>query len=78
MTANPEDTITVGAAYDAMYEFLVRFYETYNSDDVATLLSGLSTLSDGQPMDAAYWTEWIECVQKAQSGEVNTDVRMRK
>jgi hypothetical protein len=61
-----------------MYEFLVRFYETYKSDDVATLLSGLSTLGDGQPMDATYWEEWIECVQKAQNGDVDTAMKLQK
>ncbi len=78
MTTNTDDAITVGDAYAAMYEFLVRFYETYNSDDVATLLSGLSTLADGQPMDGAYWEEWIECVQKARNGEVDTEVKLEK
>jgi len=72
MTTNRETSITVSTAYVAMYDFLERFQETYQSDDVAALLSGLSTLSDGQPIDQAYWDEWMESVQKAQNGDVDT------
>jgi len=78
MTTNQQDAITVGAAYAAMYEFLKRFNKTFKSGDVATLLTGLSTLPDGRPMDNAYAEEWIECVEKARNGDVHTEMKLEK
>lgn len=60
-----------------MYAFLCRFNETYRSEDVAILLSGLATLPDGRPMDSAYQREWIEAVRMAQSGSVDTSLKLR-
>jgi len=36
-----------------MFEFLKRYYETGKSDEIGTLLGGLSLLEDGTPADEA-------------------------
>lgn len=70
--------LTVSQAYQAMYAFLSRFNVTYKSDDVAILLSGLDTLPDGRPFVDAYWIEWLESVDLARSGKVDTALKLQK
>ena len=59
-TDNQTDLITVSQGYAAMFEFLVQFNNRYQSNDVAGLLTGLSTLNDGHPMDGVDWDQWLE------------------
>ena len=45
-----------------MFEFLKRYYERGKSDEIGTLLGGLSLLKDGTPADAAHLTDWDDSV----------------
>jgi hypothetical protein len=54
--------LTQTQAYLAMFEFLRRYYAETNSDDVGSLLGGMSLLDDGSPADAAYWPDWLASV----------------
>ncbi len=78
MSDDQQIMITTDQAYAAMYAFLERFNETYRSDDISNLLHGLSTHSDGCPMDAAHTIDWTECIEKARKGEIDTKIRMTK
>jgi len=73
MNDDQQTMITTEQAYAAMYAFLVHFNETYRSDDIGNLLHGLSTHTDGCPMDAAHTINWEECVKKAKKGEIDTE-----
>lgn len=46
------------------------------SDDVGSLLGGMSLLSDGEPADPAYLSEWNEAVEKVQHGSVDADLHL--
>lgn len=50
-------------AYIAMYHFLDNYYWRTHSDDVASFLSGMSTLCDGGTADPAIWSDWIKSVK---------------
>jgi hypothetical protein len=68
-------TLTEQEAYAAMYAFLDLVYQATQSDDLGSLLGGLSTLEDGGPADPAYGYEWLECVELAKQGKVDTRLR---
>lgn len=56
--------LSIKEAYNAMIEFLDRYYEITKSDDVGSLLGGMMFLEDGSTMDSAVWNDWLECVEK--------------
>jgi len=60
-----DERISVEDAYGAMFEFLSHYFETTRSEEVGTLLGGLSISDDGRPMDEGMWEEWILAVQRA-------------
>ena len=65
-------------AYLAMFSFLEDYYSRTQSDEIGSMLSGLCLMSDGKPMDPAYWHEWEQAVEKALNGEVDAEMRLDK
>jgi hypothetical protein len=61
--------LTQTQAYLAMFDFLRRYYAQTNSDDVGSLLGGMSLLDDGSPVDAAYWPDWLASVAAVMGAE---------
>ena len=46
--ANLDDKVSVREAYLAMFEYLRSYYERGQSDEIGSMLGGLSLLSDGE------------------------------
>ena len=66
--------LTKKEAYNAMYAYLVKLYEITKSDDLGGLLGSMSTLPSGEIADPAVWDDWLECVEQAKKGQVNTQL----
>jgi hypothetical protein len=64
-------------AYEAMYAFLVELYERTQSNTLGSLLGSMSLLPDGKTADPAIWSDWLRCVQRAKSKEVQADLGLR-
>jgi hypothetical protein len=64
--------LTEKEAYAAMYAYLFKVYEMTKSDDLGGLLGSMSTLPFGETADAAVWEDWMECVNNAKKGKVDT------
>lgn len=54
MDQTTQPTLTSHQAYLVMFEFLRRYYERGQSDEIGGLLGGLQLLPDGQSADPAY------------------------
>jgi hypothetical protein len=67
-----ENKITVTEVFAAMRLFVVKIYSW---TQIAAEFSKISFLSNGEPAERIYWTEWLECVEAAQKG--NVDLRLR-
>lgn len=65
--------LTEKQAYLAMFEFLKRYYEIGKSDEIGTLLGGLSLLEDGTPADAAHLGDWEDAVAAVMSAEASPE-----
>ena len=66
--------LTEKEAYNAMYQYLVKVQEMTKSDDLGGLLGSMSTLPDGGTADPAVWQEWLECINNAKKGQVDTSL----
>ena len=66
--------LTEKEAYNAMYQYLVKVYEMTKSFDLGGLLGSMSTLPDSGTADPAVWQEWLECVDNAKKGKVDTSL----
>ena len=66
--------LTKQEAYLAMYAFLEEQYRTTKSDDIGSLLGGMSFLEDGKPVDMAEWEIWLESIEKVKQGGVQNTV----
>lgn len=51
-------------AYKAMFFFLEHLYEMTKDDSLGGILGSMLLLEDGQPIDRAYWQDWLAAVQK--------------
>jgi hypothetical protein len=67
-------SLTEREAFGAMYVFLSEVYDRTRSETLGSLLGSMSLLSDGEPADPAIWGDWLECVQRAKSKRVRTDL----
>jgi hypothetical protein len=67
-------SLTEKEAYATMYAYLVKLYERTQSDDLGGLLGDMSTLSDGQPIDPAIWSEWLQCIEQVKKNRINTNL----
>ena len=45
--------------FNAMSNFLEKYYYETNSDDIGSLLSSMQFLHDEEPIDSALWNDWI-------------------
>jgi hypothetical protein len=70
------DTLTQKEAYLAMFSFLEDYYSRTKSDEIGSMLSGMCLMTDGKPMDGAYWNEWEQSVQKSLKGLVDAEMRL--
>lgn len=68
--------LTEKEAYEAMYAFLEQIYEVNKSDDIGSLLGGMSFLPEASTADPAMWSDWLECVLRAKQGEVDVNLRL--
>ncbi len=64
-------------AYKAMFLFLDKYYQDTKSDDVGSLLSGMTLVADGMPADPAYALEWQECIAHVLHGEADDVVKLK-
>jgi hypothetical protein len=62
------NTVTTEQGYAATYHFLDRLYFRHKRDDLGGLLSDMSLLPDGNPIDAAVFEDWQDAVQFALAG----------
>lgn len=69
-------SLTEKEAYAAMYTFLVKLYETTQSNDLGGLLGDMSTIGDGETADPAVWHEWLRCVDQVKQGRFDTDLHI--
>ena len=60
----PNDTITVAEAYEAMRTFLETVWRRLDKPqgEIAFLLAGLKW-ADGSPVDSALWLDWLAAAQ---------------
>ena len=59
-------------AYLAMYFFLDHLYELTKDDSLGGFLGSMRLLNDDMPADSAYWSDWLDAVEKVkQSGSVS-------
>ena len=70
---NEEKMLTVDDAYDATYDYLEKFYQKTNSDDVLTIVCDMLLLGDGRPKDVAIESDWSEALNKFL--DQNPDIR---
>ena len=64
----PMSVLTENQAYAAMFHFLDRIYDRTKSNDLGTLLGGMSMLADGSPADPAIISEWRLAIEFALTG----------
>ncbi len=68
--------LTSQQAYFAMFAFLVEEYKLTGSDEIGSLLGGMSLLANGAPADSAVVEQWDLAVQLALAGDVDADLRL--
>ena len=73
-----DEQISVRQAYLAMYSFLEELYSKYEYDQFGALLGGMGSLPDGSPADPAIWLDWLEAVERARKGQVDTALNIRR
>ena len=56
--------LTLDEAYDAMFDYLDKYYDRTKSDDVGSLLGEMSLLQDGNSADSAALEDWTDSVNK--------------
>lgn len=72
------DKLTLKEAYAAMYAYLEEYYARTGSDDIGSLLGGMSLLSDGSPADPAAWEDWECAVRRVANEKVDTSIVFRQ
>jgi hypothetical protein len=70
--------LTKKEAYLAMYSFLENEYEMTKSDDIGSLLGGMSLLQDGSTADPAAWSDWENSINRVKSGEADALLKLQK
>lgn len=72
------EEVSVKQAYLAMYSFLEELYSRYGFDQLGGLLGGMSLLPDGTPADPAMWSDWLQCIERSKSEQIEATVLLRK
>lgn len=49
-------------AYFAMVDFLEKYYERTNSDDIGSLLSNMILIKKETTADPATWEDWLQAI----------------
>jgi hypothetical protein len=67
----PNDTITLAEAYEAMRIFLETVWRRLDKPqgEIAFLLAGLKW-ADGTPVDPAMWQDWLAAAQRVKEETV--------
>jgi hypothetical protein len=68
----PNDTITLVEAYDAMRIFVEAVWRRLDrpQEEIAFLLAGLKW-ADGSPIDPAMWQDWLAAAQNVKEETVD-------
>lgn len=69
-----DDKLTVLEGFQAMYAYLEAHYSRVKADEIASVLSDMSTLEDGSTADPAAWKDWLDAVKLAKQG---VDTRLK-
>ena len=72
----PDKNLTPEIAYLAMYEFFDELYQRTKSDHLGVLLGSMSYLPEGRTADPATWSDWMRCVDKALTNDVDARLRI--
>ena len=70
--------LTERQAYEAMFAFLEARYRITKSDELGSLLTGMSFVSDQQTVDPAVWEGWLAAIEATESGNVDVYLRLKK
>ena len=74
-----EKMLTIEDAYDTTYDFLEKIYEKTKSEDIFTIFSDMSLLSDGRPPDISILDHWNKAIEKTLTHNMqNFDVSSKK
>ena len=74
----PNDTITLAEAYDAMRIFLETVWRRLDKpqEEIAFLLAGLKW-ADGAPVDPAMWQDWLAAAQHVKGRIARTTIEQQ-
>ncbi|WP_017211372.1 hypothetical protein [Clostridium beijerinckii] len=61
---NDNMNLTIEEAYKSMVNFLEKYYQRTNSDDIGGLLGDIMLIDEGRTADPASWHDWIESVER--------------
>jgi len=67
------DKLTKLQGFNVMYEFLDIYFLQERSGDLATILGGMSFLSEDRTADPAMWIMWNRAINKVLDLNKNTD-----
>lgn len=67
-------TLTTREAYAAMFAFLEEIYQRTDSDELGSLLGGMTLLPDGGTADPAAWADWEAAVRKVKKRTIKLDL----
>ncbi|NRT79461.1 hypothetical protein [Clostridium beijerinckii] len=59
--------LTIQEAYKSMVNFLEKYYQRTNSDDIGGLLGDIMLIDEGITADPASWDDWLESVERIKS-----------
>ncbi|NRT73605.1 hypothetical protein [Clostridium beijerinckii] len=59
--------LTIEEAYKSMVNFLEKYYQRTNSDDIGGLLGDIMLIDEGITADPASWDDWLESVGRIKS-----------
>lgn len=62
--AKGDEQITSKQGYYAMLKVLEHYFTITDSIDLTDILSGGAIMSDGYPLDKAFWRYWIDAVDQ--------------
>src|SRR6266446_1292448 len=67
---NKEKTLTLDEAYDAMVDYLEKYYEKTKSDDIGLLVGDMMLFDDGISADPASLDDWNQSVCKVKNQKI--------
>jgi hypothetical protein len=72
------EMLTKKEAYEAMFAYLLEWYQLSGSDVLGSRLGDLSLLADGSTADPAAWEDWERAVAKVIGGHVDATLRLHR